>query len=312
MKNTLRVLILITLQGTAICAAQAQTQARDAVYLKNGCVIKGKVVEVIPGSTAKIQTADGSIYAHSMSEVEKITDDAVYLKNGSVIRGKVIETIPSDVVRIRTAEGSIYAYSMSEVDKITDGPNRYGVTIFAGISEPISYFGESYGPKAGRANTGFALGIDISRYLAPNVAWMSSANFSTHKSQIDGSQTWDLGWLMTGWMVTGNPSPEVEIYGFGQGGILHVRTPGSWFFNDSKIVERISIPDYTFGFGLGAGMNIDHISLSMRLLCSEPEYDLTVMDIIYDPYDGIYYTESYKCIYKQPTYCLQIAGGYIF
>ncbi|HEY8938386.1 MAG TPA: hypothetical protein VIM65_24365 [Cyclobacteriaceae bacterium] len=43
--------------------------SRDVVYLKNGSVIKGTIVEIVPGSTIKIKTSDGSIFIYPMEEV---------------------------------------------------------------------------------------------------------------------------------------------------------------------------------------------------------------------------------------------------
>lgn len=45
----------------------------DVVYLKNGSIIRGMVVETIPNETVKIRTSDGSIFVYSLDEVEKIT-----------------------------------------------------------------------------------------------------------------------------------------------------------------------------------------------------------------------------------------------
>ena len=48
---------------------------QEVVYLKNGSVIKGVVIEQVPGVSLKIRTNDGSIFAYSMSEVEKISKE---------------------------------------------------------------------------------------------------------------------------------------------------------------------------------------------------------------------------------------------
>jgi TM2 domain-containing membrane protein YozV len=47
----------------------------DTVHLENGSIIQGSVsvLEVIPGETLKIQTADGSVYIYGMAEVTKVT-----------------------------------------------------------------------------------------------------------------------------------------------------------------------------------------------------------------------------------------------
>jgi sRNA-binding regulator protein Hfq len=43
------------------------------VYLKNGSIIKGQIIEQIPGSTIKLQTKDGSVFVYKVDEIEKMT-----------------------------------------------------------------------------------------------------------------------------------------------------------------------------------------------------------------------------------------------
>ena len=67
-------------------AAFAQTM-HEVVYLKNGSIIKGVVIEQIPGESLKVRTADGSVFAYRMSEVERITKEDVVRKARSGARG---------------------------------------------------------------------------------------------------------------------------------------------------------------------------------------------------------------------------------
>jgi hypothetical protein len=55
----------------------AQTATRDVVYLKNGSVIHGIIIETVPDSTIKIQTADGNIFVINFSEIEKYGKESV-------------------------------------------------------------------------------------------------------------------------------------------------------------------------------------------------------------------------------------------
>ncbi len=50
----------------------AQLSDADVVYLKNGSVIRGTVVDWYPGSTVKIRTSDGSVFVYEMDDVERI------------------------------------------------------------------------------------------------------------------------------------------------------------------------------------------------------------------------------------------------
>lgn len=67
-------ILVVVCMMAFITSATAQTM-QEVVYLKNGSIIKGIVIEQIPGASLKIQTYDGSIFVYPMSEVEKITKE---------------------------------------------------------------------------------------------------------------------------------------------------------------------------------------------------------------------------------------------
>lgn len=71
MKKILLGFILIFLMPICTFAQNIQ----EVVYLKNGSVIKGIVIEQVPGESLKIQTKDGSVFAYKMTEVERITKE---------------------------------------------------------------------------------------------------------------------------------------------------------------------------------------------------------------------------------------------
>ena len=54
----------------------AQTM-KDVVYLKNGGIVKGTIIEQTPGQSLKIQTNDGSVFVYNMSDIEKIAKEQV-------------------------------------------------------------------------------------------------------------------------------------------------------------------------------------------------------------------------------------------
>ncbi len=59
-----------------VISVRAQDNTGNVVYLKNGSVVKGSLVE-IPDSTIKIRTSDGSIFVCNMTEVEKVEKDTL-------------------------------------------------------------------------------------------------------------------------------------------------------------------------------------------------------------------------------------------
>jgi hypothetical protein len=64
--------IVFNLIGFPLCS-MAQSNLIDVVYLKNGSIIKGIIVEQVPGHAVKLQTADGSLFVFESSEITKMT-----------------------------------------------------------------------------------------------------------------------------------------------------------------------------------------------------------------------------------------------
>ena len=54
---------------------EAEAQVVDVIYLKNGSVVRGIIVEQIPNETLRIRTQGGSEFVFKMSEVLKITKE---------------------------------------------------------------------------------------------------------------------------------------------------------------------------------------------------------------------------------------------
>lgn len=55
----------------------AQEKYQDVVYLKNGSIIRGMIIEQVPNKSLKIQTADRSVFVYSLEEIEKYTKELV-------------------------------------------------------------------------------------------------------------------------------------------------------------------------------------------------------------------------------------------
>ena len=73
----LRLCILLIFCGMMIgLFSQAEAQGiEEVVYLKNGSVVRGIIVEQIPNETLRIRTQGGSEFVFQMSEVLKITKE---------------------------------------------------------------------------------------------------------------------------------------------------------------------------------------------------------------------------------------------
>ncbi len=57
------------------CFAYGQTSFEDVLYLKNGGIIHGIIIEQVPNESLKIQTKDRNVFVYRMDEVLKITKE---------------------------------------------------------------------------------------------------------------------------------------------------------------------------------------------------------------------------------------------
>ena len=62
-----KVLLILALMLGASTATFAQS-TKDVLYLKNGSVIYGQLIEMVPDKQVKIKTADGSVFVYNTSE----------------------------------------------------------------------------------------------------------------------------------------------------------------------------------------------------------------------------------------------------
>jgi hypothetical protein len=69
-------IVLIALTLFSVPSA-AQTNYEDVVYLKNGSIIHGMIIEQVPNESIKIQTADRNIFVFKMDEILKITKEEI-------------------------------------------------------------------------------------------------------------------------------------------------------------------------------------------------------------------------------------------
>ncbi len=55
----------------------AQSNYQDVVYLKNGGIIRGLIIEQVPNVSLKIQTNGNNVFVYRMEEIEKMTKEVI-------------------------------------------------------------------------------------------------------------------------------------------------------------------------------------------------------------------------------------------
>lgn len=93
------------------CGVLSAQDLQKVIYLKNGNIIRGIIIEQIPEKSLKIQTADGSIFAYDMKEVEKITKEAPIGKASRAVRSSAISSSSaSPFASINNGSGATEGY----------------------------------------------------------------------------------------------------------------------------------------------------------------------------------------------------------
>jgi uncharacterized protein (TIGR02145 family) len=79
--------------------------AKDVVYLKNGSVIRGTIIEQKIGESIKLETADGSIFVFQYSEITKITHEEDVV---SPLSSQQKETALQSTGTVTDYDGNVY------------------------------------------------------------------------------------------------------------------------------------------------------------------------------------------------------------
>jgi TM2 domain-containing membrane protein YozV len=70
--------IITLMMVICVCLASelfAQQLMQEVVYLKNGSIIRGVIIEQVPNVSIKIQTTDGNVFVYDIQDILKITKE---------------------------------------------------------------------------------------------------------------------------------------------------------------------------------------------------------------------------------------------
>ena len=115
----LRFIMVVCLTAFVVTAPVFAQQTEDVVYLKNGDIVWGTIVEQIPGESLKIQTADGSVFVYAINEISKIVKEPA-MGTEEAAAGIEIGTL----------------FGLSHLSS-----NGDGITIIGVPSAPLAFFG---------------------------------------------------------------------------------------------------------------------------------------------------------------------------
>lgn len=130
-------LLIIACVGGLIHAQNLQ----EVVYLKNGSIIRGVIIEQIPGESLKIQTPDGSIFAYNMGEVEKMTKESNQLL-GISAKSSTLQMSYKGFLDL----GYVFDlcnYNASRLEITTSHGCQFSPYVFVGAGVGIDYYADA-------------------------------------------------------------------------------------------------------------------------------------------------------------------------
>ena len=270
MRQVISQYLIIVTFAIFICAPPilfAQEGTKDILYLKNGSVIKGYVLEQIPNKTVRFQTSDGSIFVFRMDEVERIAKE----------QPEIFKEVPKKNQQVLTTDES----SQFQLPG--------GLAILGGVSLPTGDFAATSGEKAGYAKLGYSITIEY--FKIDGNSLMYAIGFSYSSNPMDesavrqslgvpssvssnvGSWTSFAPYLTFGFGgISGNIHPFI-------GGILGISfasSPDISFSGGGNSISQASSSATAVCYGIAAGLTtVTEIHVSLRYLASTPKYSVT-------------------------------------
>lgn len=250
------IFIIILVLNTKL---NAQGEMVDVVYLNNGSVFRGIVIELVPDSIVKIQTLDGKLLVFHMSEVKKITKEQysfnLMKSETSSMERTQTKTLKSDPFKFGVKGGVNFASwdvsGESEIEEFT-GITCTGVGLFIEqYNPPISFRLEAMLISKGAKESIDALDTEITYKintisLIPFIVLYIDESYKTRLF-------FELG-IEIAWIIS--KKGEYEIAGY----------------NDEEYLENFSNSETALNFGIGILID-NNVHIDVR-------YSLGVTDLI--------------------------------
>ncbi len=297
--NKIAGFIFLTLLQLCINAQEVEESIRDSVFLKNGNIISGTVLN--PGSESNIQirTGGSSVLYVSQSQIERIaihTKAPIFLKN-SVNSNSVLESLDND---------------------------KYFLSVWGGLAAPGGTFASVDQQYSGFAKAGWMLQASGSLRLKENVFWSSNIAYSSNafkensfaqlmSNQLQAEVTftqissWDALHLNSGITWNSEIDADVQLFAEAHLGLIRAKSP-SYLFTTREINGSIvTITTYSsnsetanaLSISLGAGIIYKNtLALSLTMLNSRLNFDYGT-DTLFQPYRVFGLQMGYFILHKK-------------
>jgi hypothetical protein len=232
--------------------AFSQTVSRDVIYLKNGSIIRGVILEIVPGQTIKIQTADSSVFIYPLADI-----------------------IKTEKVTIQAPTPAVIADTNKNADK---GVVKKMFSIYGGVAVPAGDFAKE---SNGGAQTGFSIGAQYAWY-PDEIGWLVDASYTKNACKISSAAGADIGnWqsflILIGLKVGTTNQSKMNVYFSPQLGILFGTSPEISYNDGSTSIKMSSGSCTSFAYGAAVEFNFNNrILLGAKYIASYAKYNITI------------------------------------
>lgn len=186
--------ILFSILFTILCiSAYSQKVLEEVVYLKNGSIIRGTIIEQIPNESLKIQTRDGSVFVYKTDEIIKITKEAPVKSATADVQNVLLQD------KMKRAKTTGIALISTGGAMIIAGGVSFGIGMRKAVTSYYDDKGSLRGPAvvaglallSGSAAFLIAGPIELAKYAKLKKEYNKGLSFSPciQEHHLDGMQT---------------------------------------------------------------------------------------------------------------------------
>lgn len=138
-----RLILILTLILGVSQLSFSQEFLQEVVYLKNGSIIRGVIIEQVPNESLKIKTSDGSIFVYTIPEIQKITKEEPIQPNFK--RRKTFNGFADNTKGYKgfvnlTVGGGLGDYGDNNIGLSTSHGYQFNPYIYLGAGVGLSYY----------------------------------------------------------------------------------------------------------------------------------------------------------------------------
>jgi len=243
-------------------------QTRDLLTLKDGSVIRGTILEVVPDSIVKIQTENGSLMVFKFVQVEKIS-----LKEWTPPQPDAVETMPMTVPL--SGQGRV----------------KGTLSLLFGAAVPTGQFASVNEQNAGCAKAGLVFGAEFSYPLNPSLFWLTSVYYTTNPLNQNGYRQWTG--LSSDFTVTADhittlcpltglgmllpASPELSLWGAAQIGYLASNYPAIKVYPAADPTLESGASASALALSLSGGIQTKrNFKITVKYLSAQTNYEFAI------------------------------------